>query len=139
MKNSCLLIFFLLFSSLSFAQTERERWNKTEDPYLVKVNSSVPESGSSIIVKSFVSLYRLLISDQDGDNCPFHPSCSYFFVESVSMTNIFQGSLMFADRFTRDMNFIGRNERYPLVINNRHYDPPIWYTMENITYPPPVR
>ena len=61
---------------------------------------------SNIFVDRFTHAYWILISDVDGDNCPFSPSCSSFFVESVKETNIFQGTLMFADRLTRDTNFL---------------------------------
>jgi putative component of membrane protein insertase Oxa1/YidC/SpoIIIJ protein YidD len=136
MKSNILFLIVFL-SSLSFAQREWDRWDKTDDPYLFQIGNAEEErSGGSILLKPFIYLYWILISEQDGDNCPFHPSCSHFFLKAVEETNIIQGTFMFADRFTRDMNFFGRRENYPIIKNRRLYDPPQLYTLRNVSYPP---
>jgi len=141
MKNKLLLIIVLL-GSLSFTQ-EKERWGKNENPYIMK--KVIPETSEykfsgdnagSILINSFVSLYWFFISDQDGDRCPFHPTCSHFFLESVKKTDLFQGSMMTADRLTRDMNIFGRRIKYKYINNNRFFDPPELYTLNKIHYPP---
>ena len=90
-------------------------------------------------VTSLTHAYWIFISDVDGDNCAFSPSCSSFFVESVKETNIFQGTLMFADRLTRDTNFFNRQLHYPYAANGRLYDIPSNYKLnasEIIYYSP---
>jgi putative component of membrane protein insertase Oxa1/YidC/SpoIIIJ protein YidD len=82
------------------------------------------------MLKTFVNGYWFFISGVDGDNCPFQPSCSSFFVESVKETNLIQGILMFADRFTRDINFYKREEHYPRAGNGRYFDPASLYTLK---------
>ncbi|MBU0475828.1 MAG: membrane protein insertion efficiency factor YidD [Bacteroidetes bacterium] len=67
--------------------------------------------------------YSFLISDLDGDNCPFYPTCSSFFVQSVNETNIIKGTLMFADRFTRDSNIFKSRSHYPKHISGKLFDP----------------
>jgi putative component of membrane protein insertase Oxa1/YidC/SpoIIIJ protein YidD len=86
-----------------------------------------------------INTYWIFISDLDGDNCPFHPSCSSFFLESIEETNLIQGTLMFFDRFTRDSNPVNREEHYPVYKNYRFYDPPKLYTLskEKIQIIPP--
>jgi len=126
------IIFFISINC--FCQTDWERWEKAEtsykleDPYSKREYSFSGNTGE-IVLKTFVNGYWFFVSEVDGDNCPFQPSCSSFFIESVKETNIFQGILMFADRFTRDINFYNRDERYPRAGNGRYFDPPLLYTM----------
>ncbi len=77
------------------------------------------------------NIYGFLISDLDGDNCPFYPSCSHFFVRAVRQTNLLQGSLMFADRFTRDSNIFKDLSQYPVRVHGRLYDPVFLYTLDS--------
>jgi hypothetical protein len=46
---------------------------------------------------------------------------------------------MTADRFTRDTNLIDRRGRYPFIVNNRYYDPPVLYTLDYPEYPPRIK
>ncbi|MGE5429820.1 MAG: membrane protein insertion efficiency factor YidD [Syntrophomonadaceae bacterium] len=137
----CLILFA---SALSHAQeTDWQRWGKSEIKY-----AAVPEKQSSsgesksfgnLLLGTSHSLYNFVISDLDGDNCPFEPTCSNFFIQSVRATNIFQGSLMFFDRFTRDMNILKINH-YPVTADRRRFtDPVMNYTLrpEKIKYLPP--
>lgn len=127
------------------AQTDWQRWNKADISY--QINSSYNKNNysfetssiSGVLVSSFINIYRIFFSNADGDNCAFNPTCSTFFVESVKETNIFQGTLMFADRLTRDTNFVGREDRYPLAKNGRLYDVPSNYKLDSkeIKYIPP--
>jgi len=140
--KSLLVICLLLCSSLS-AQPERERWTKAEVSYKLPPPASriyriSTSSFGSTVETSFMFTYKFFISDLDGDNCAFHPSCSNFFVESVRETNIFKGALMFGDRFMRDTNFLKRNGYYPRHRSGRFYDPVHNYTLnksEVIYYP----
>ena len=141
-------IFFLAISLFTFAasaQTDWVKWRKAEVNY-EKPNrfrhrnysfheTSIPQ----IAAKSLANAYWFFISDVDGDNCPFQPTCSSFLLQSVKETNLFQGTLMFFDRFTRDYNFIKRYERYPRVKNGHYYDPVTLYTLDKnkIEYIPP--
>ncbi|RPI62311.1 MAG: membrane protein insertion efficiency factor YidD, partial [Ignavibacteriales bacterium] len=96
------------------------------------------ESVSDVIVKPVINAYWFFVSDVDGANCPFQPSCSSFLVQSIKETNVFQGVVMFFDRFTRDTNIFGRHEHYPRYGKNHFYDPVSLYTLEeeNINYIP---
>ncbi|MEI7812415.1 MAG: membrane protein insertion efficiency factor YidD [Ignavibacteria bacterium] len=131
-----------MFCSSLSAQTDWQRWEKAYIPYSASDDEVRTKPGRERKYGNFVldgskKLYNFFISDLDGDNCPFQPSCSLFFIQSVKLTDIFQGALMFADRFTRDMNLIKINH-YPFSRNGRLYDP-VWnYTLrqENIKFIP---
>jgi len=117
------------------AQTDTHKWGKAvvsyqENTAATERNYGI-EKGSlgDVLVDGFTHAYWIFISDVDGDNCPFTPSCSSFFVESVKGTNIFQGTLMFADRLTRDTNFFNRQYHYPYAKNGRLYDVPSNYKL----------
>lgn len=129
-----LLIVILIVCSFSaFSQNESFRWEKAEFLYRIDDSNEIrnisfdSDDQFELITKSFVYSYKLLISDVDGDNCPFHPSCSSFLLDAVEETNIFTGTLMFFDRFTRDASFIGRNLRYPVHKSGKLYDPVHFY------------
>ncbi len=130
------LVFSFLIVAGAAAQTDWQRWEKAEPHYLKDFTLSERDysyqdnSLSYLLSKTFVNVYWLLISDVDGDNCPFHPSCSSFFIQSVEETNLIQGTLMFFDRFTRDSNPVGREDHYPVYKNFRYYDPPSLYTLD---------
>jgi putative component of membrane protein insertase Oxa1/YidC/SpoIIIJ protein YidD len=83
------------------------------------------------ILSSFRNIYYFFISDLDGDNCPFYPSCSAFFIQSVKETNILNGGLMFADRFTRDLNLLKGMNHYPIYKSGKFFDPPFNYTLNS--------
>lgn len=142
-KSLFVIISFLTISGS--AQTDWVKWGKAEISYEQPVSfrhrdySYHNNSVTDIAVKSFANAYWFFISDVDGDNCPFQPTCSRFLLESVKETNLVQGTLMFFDRFTRDYNFIRRYERYPRVKSGHYYDPVTLYTLnENrIEYIPP--
>ena len=124
-----LLILFSLFLTVNIcAQKEWQKWNKAEVSYEIETipSSSVRFSRSgvgSFLLSTFQVGYTYLFSNYDGDNCPFHPTCSAFFIQSVKETNLFKGSLMFADRFTRDTNFFKRYPHYPIYKTGRLFDP----------------
>jgi len=137
-------IFTIIFihTLLLNAQTDWEKWGKVEidytlaDSYQHRNYSFDSDNTGSFFVKSFVNAYWFFVSDLDGDNCPFRPSCSSFLADAVQETNIFQGTLMFFDRFTRDIN-IFKKGKYPRVSSGYYYDPPSLYTLsEKIHYKP---
>jgi putative component of membrane protein insertase Oxa1/YidC/SpoIIIJ protein YidD len=137
MKYIFTIIFLFIISSLNvYAQTDWEKWGKSEFDFGIKDNSRSrdysfeSDNAGEFILKSFANGYWFFISDVDGDNCPFRPSCSAFFLDAVQETNIFQGSLMFFDRFTRDLN-IFKKGNYPKVQTGRYYDPVNLYTLSN--------
>jgi putative component of membrane protein insertase Oxa1/YidC/SpoIIIJ protein YidD len=134
---------FLFFLANLFAQTDWEKWDKIEIDYTLPNQTRNRnydfefDNTGEFILKSFANAYWFFISDVDGDNCPFRPSCSLFLIDAVKETNIFQGSLMFFDRFTRDLN-IFKKGHYPKVLSGRYYDPVNLYTLfeERIHYIP---
>jgi putative component of membrane protein insertase Oxa1/YidC/SpoIIIJ protein YidD len=138
-------LFFFLVQLVAYSQTDWIRWEKSDptyqvpDPYLENVHDFKIESASDIILKPLLNTYWFFISDVDGDNCPFYPTCSRFFLQSVKQTNIVQGVLMFSDRFTRDTNFMNRRLHYPYYDDRHFYDPVNSYTLnsEKIKFIPP--
>lgn len=138
------LLYILIFHFTNYSQTDWVRWEKSDPNYQIEntflernYDLSI-ESASDVIVKPVINAYWFFISDVDGANCPFNPSCSSFLAQSINETNIFQGTLMFFDRFTRDTNVFGRHEHYPRFGKNQLYDPVSLYTLneERIKYIP---
>lgn len=139
-----LLFLVTIFSFPAFSQTDWVKWEKEDFSYQIENKSKdrtysfAAEGIGDFISKTFIYSYWFFISDVDGDNCPFRPSCSTFFAESIKETNILQGTLMFFDRFTRDMNIVKGHNHYPRVSSGRFYDPPSLYTLNtgNIDFKP---
>jgi len=130
-----LVFFVLLFSITAFCQTEQLKWQKADISYEKENNfrhrdySFQFNDAGEVVKKSLAMTYWFFISDVDGDNCPFRPSCSSFLIDAAKETNILQTSLMFFDRFTRDMNVFKRKNHYPRVKDGHYYDPPLNYTL----------
>ena len=137
-------LIILLFTTSAFCQLDELKWQKAvlsyqkPDEFRTREYSFDADDPGEFIKKSFVNAYWFFISDVDGDNCPFRPSCSSFFIESAKETNILQASLMFFDRFTRDMNLSKGSYHYPRVKSGHYYDPTLNYTLseEKINYLP---
>ncbi|MBK7378355.1 MAG: membrane protein insertion efficiency factor YidD [Ignavibacteriales bacterium] len=141
-----LIYIFLLLQSFLIAQSDWKKWEAEEisyqrtDSHQSRDYSFGFENISDFSVKVFTNSYWFFISEVDGDNCPYSPSCSSFFMASVKETNTAQGLLMFFDRFTRDFNIFNRKSHYPHFIDGQYFDPPSLYTLEEskIKYTPPV-
>ena len=129
-----MIIGFIIISFCQLhSQSDWRKWEAKEINYTISKSSEIDEQSESgksqkksfgiKILSGLRSIYQYTISDLDGDNCPFYPSCSHFFIESVSQSNIFSGSLMFADRFTRDMNPFKKPERYFKLPRGKYFDP----------------
>lgn len=139
------LILSFILQSIIFSQTDWVRWEKSEPDYQIKNEFIEREydlsinSISDLLSKPIFNAYWYFVSDVDGANCPFQPSCSSFFLQSIKKTNIIQGTLMFFDRFTRDTNFLNREKHYPYYDKNHFYDPLNNYLLKSdeITYIPP--
>ena len=138
-------VLILSYSFNTFAQTDWIKWGKADYSYqtknpAVQLNYSFDLSNPGrFFLKSLVNTYWFFISDVDGDNCSFSPTCSNFFMQSVEKTNIAEGSLMFFDRFTRDMDIFGKLNHYPRIQDGHFYDPPSLYIFnsDSIKYIPP--
>lgn len=131
------IFFIYLFSIVAlYPQASVEKWGKKQNPYLVnteyqKRDYSINENNIFAASAKIVAIgYWFFISDLDGDNCPFSPSCSSFLMQSLKQTNIFKASLMFGDRFMRDANIFGRDEHYPYILHKHYYDPPSLYLLD---------
>jgi len=137
MKSINLIFVIILFVTANsvLPQTDFERWGKAELSYqmtdIEKENIKI-ERGNflSMAVYTARQTYKVLISDVDGANCPFYPSCSHFFVESVDAANPLKGYLMFIDRFTRDTNFFKSYNDYAIHETGRFYDPTYLYSLD---------
>jgi putative component of membrane protein insertase Oxa1/YidC/SpoIIIJ protein YidD len=133
-----IIIFSLLFQVNLFPQDNSgndlypikvQKWQASEVSYQIQDKNSKGNSVSSLsIIDGVQYMYKLLISDVDGDNCPFQPTCSAFFVQAVKSTNIFQGALMSADRLTRDLNIV--KNHYPITFEGYFIDPPGNYVLD---------
>lgn len=138
-------LFLMLSTILVKGQTDFIKWGKANYSYQLSDNTSRrdysinSQSFGRIALKTFADAYWIFISDVDGDNCSFSPTCSNFFIQSVEKTNIVQGTLMFFDRFTRDMDIFGKLGHYPSVPDGHFYDPISLYTLNpnKIKYIPP--
>lgn len=134
-KNKFLLAFFLvlLFVFQIYAQADWVRWEKVNNYLIENSNcenkwdepSDLHNEKIFNFADLFLRFYKISISDFDGDNCRFHPSCSEFFVESTKINSLFTSALLFFDRLTRDTNILS-NGSYK-IINNKFYDPPSDY------------
>ena len=139
------VLLFLFSCSSQFPQSDWVKWEKVNPNYTKQTEStkrdySISEGNfAKQFVKSLAVGYWFFISDVDGDNCPFRPSCSRFFSEAVKETNLPKGVLMFFDRFTRDMNIFNRQNKYPRFGPHYFYDPVYLYTLDenSIRYLPP--
>ena len=124
----------IVFSNIITAQTDWNRWQKADVDYSIKLDGAEDNhkhESSSSSLSILKDGYSFLISDLDGDNCPFYPTCSSFYVESVSQTNIIKGTLMFADRFTRDSNLFKSHVHYPTHVSGKLYDPTYNYQLKD--------
>ena len=139
------VLIFLTAAGNIFSQSEWKKWGKADYSYELPSNEgkrdySLDEKGAgNILLKSAADAYWIFISDVDGDNCSFSPTCSSFFLQAVHQTDIVQGALMFFDRFTRDMDIYKKYDQYPRVKDGHFYDPPALYTLNKnkIKYLPP--
>jgi len=139
------ITFVFAFSLNAFSQTDKVKWEKAEYTFTKKDvegsrDYSLDGGPLNISLKVFLDAYWVFFSDPSGDVCPFSPSCSNFFLQGVQKTNIFQGGLMFFDRFTRDMNFVNRLYKYPAAKNGKLLDPVDNYLInsDKIVYIPPI-
>ena len=128
----CALIFFV---SVTQAQTDWVKWEAKQISYEIKKNpgNTVQANVAGItakIVNAAKVVYKTMFSDLDGDNCPFHPSCSQFYADAVGETNLLKGTLMFIDRFTRDINFFKGFNEYLKYSSNKFFDPAVNYTLD---------
>lgn len=132
----CIYIFLLTIPFNLNAQTDWVRWEGKETSYELTPTHhhdyTLDKSSFGMTLFSVLrNTYYFFISDLDGDNCPFEPSCSAFFLQSVKETSIFKGSLMFADRFTRDLNFFKGTDHYHLLASKKFSDPAYNYTLHS--------
>lgn len=124
---------FLFSCTILYAQVDWQKWEAKQVsfqlPSFAGEELSQESSASISILKSLKSVYSFFISDLDGDNCPFSPSCSNFYIDAVKETNLFSGTLIFADRFTRDMNIFKGHGHYSLHKSGKYFDPAINYVL----------
>ncbi len=136
-KNNLLVLYLCFFIAVNLLpQTDWVRWEKSDPSYQIKKENIERENNfeiaslSDLITKPLINTYRFLISDVDGANCPFYPSCSQFFLKAVEETNLVQGTVMFFDRFTRDTNVFDRGDHYPIYDSRHYFDPVYQYKLQ---------
>ncbi|MBK6681834.1 MAG: membrane protein insertion efficiency factor YidD [Ignavibacteriales bacterium] len=133
MKLLCVLCVLCgLFNSQSFTQSwEPKPIDYTEEiqakSKYYKIEGDIPEAAFKLLVNG----YRLFISEPDGENCPFNPSCSRFFVEALGQTNIIEAFLLTSDRLIRDTSFGNKFKHYHIDKYGYLVDPPSRYISGN--------
>lgn len=125
MKRKVLLAYIFLLFNIVYAQTDWVRWEGRKISYINddEYKSTIDKKSMNNFLNLLKKSYKIFISDLDGDNCPFYPSCSQFFIESVYKTNLLKGTLIFIDRFTRDINFFKSSFQYQYRLYGKLYDP----------------
>ncbi len=106
---------------------EKNIWVVSEYRFPLQSCDERDSSGDEI---SFRQIYSFLVSDHDGDNCPFHPSCSQFALSAISEYGVIKGLLMYGDRFQREMNLFKTKSDYPEIYKGRLYDPTQKYSLK---------
>lgn len=134
MTKYFLLVFFGFAFTLS-AQTDWKRWEGKNADYTKKIvdeEQAVLKSKNLFSMAAYGSkiVYKKLFSDYDGENCPFTPSCSNFYVSAVEDAGAIKGTLMFFDRFIRDANLFLDRSHYNVSINKKLYDPTNNYLLQ---------
>jgi putative component of membrane protein insertase Oxa1/YidC/SpoIIIJ protein YidD len=132
MKKSILILF--LTACINYGQSDYTKWDEKKVSYEIPSSQhhdyTIDNSNFGLTILSIIkNAYYFFISDLDGDNCPFTPTCSTFFIQAVKETSIFKGTLMFADRFTRDLNLFKNISHYKILSTNKLLDPAINYTL----------
>jgi len=130
-----IFIIIALGAPILLAQTDFVKWSAKTCSYEIKKGSPVEKNTESVkldfkLMKAARSAYKTLFSDLDGDNCPFNPSCSQFFIDAVAETNFIKGTLIFVDRFTRDLNYFKGYNNYTKDEMGKYYDPACNYTLD---------
>jgi putative component of membrane protein insertase Oxa1/YidC/SpoIIIJ protein YidD len=128
------VVAFLVASG--FAQTSLEdlKWGAVEPEYAPERVRSEREYSFEFegvldaLATTTIYGYRFFFSDVDGENCPFRPSCSQFFVEASRRYGVVHGGLMFADRFTRDATIVKSAAQYGAPEGGKYVDPPERYS-----------
>jgi putative membrane protein insertion efficiency factor len=116
-----LIILFIVFRGITFEVAASE---SLPDWQSINAKEKVSISSLSILkalALSFIRLYQLIISPQQGDVCNFQPSCSHFAFEAIKKYGIIEGILMASDRLQR-CHYWAKGKYYPSP-NGKLYDP----------------
>jgi len=112
--------FIILFSNKPYSQTEYEIWQKIDVSYSdIFYKKTLLDSTKNAELNSIMIIYKKLLSNYDGDNCPFATECSLFFSKISRQTNFFYGFLSTVDRMLRELNFFERKNKYSLTIDGK--------------------
>lgn len=122
-----LAVFLILSFPLLSQAWQPAEVDYTEEMPVKKKYYEISGNASEVAFKLLVNAYRLFTSEPDGDNCPFTPSCSRFFIESLQKTNLFEAVLMASDRLIRDTSFGNKYEHYHIDKFGKLIDPPSRY------------
>lgn len=120
---SKIILLILILSCKLTAQQDFKRWSKVIVSYEITVSDEKNDTTNSEILTGLHRFYKYFISDLDGDNCPFSPSCSNFFIAAYNKTNLLKAALMFSDRFMRDTNIFNR-DNYKANLTGKLIDNP---------------
>lgn len=123
-----LIVFVWLFCGVIYGQSwEAVRVDYAEEIPVKKKYYEIKGDVPEVVFRVLVNGYRLFISEPDGENCPFSPSCSRFFVEALGETNIVEAVLLTSDRLIRDTSFDNKYKHYHIDKHGYLIDPPSRY------------
>lgn len=121
-------------NGISAAPDAGAPWNfvqPEEAPIVRHVSIADPAVGSPNAVKAglgnMIVFFQNYLSPVDGPKCPHYPTCSQFARESVGRHGAFWGTIMSANRLTREYPGMFESGHYKLVWKGamlRAYDPP---------------
>lgn len=132
-KPPAILLFIITVPSIIFADAGEKSqavfsvFESSNLPVFVEINrvseppADVP-SPADPVVKTAFTIYKKTVSPYWGWQCNFEPSCSEFCVKSITTHGFLLGTLMTADRLSRDHNLIRRGW-YEEIKNGRFFDP----------------
>ena len=86
------------------------------------VKYKIVDSEFKLLANALHTGYKTFLSDQDGQTCSFHPSCSTYMLRSVHRTGMIGGVIKGLDRLTRCNGF--SPEKYEIDWKRKKfYDP----------------
>jgi len=108
----------LLYSQNYITNNYKNLFNVTNNSE-IKTNFTNETDG---FVLELFFFYKKYISSQDGNHCPFYPSCSLYFVHSIKKHGVLIGVFETFDRLTR-CNPNRRNQYMEYEKSGLMYDP----------------
>jgi len=126
MKNSYIILIFLIFSNLCFGQedlfkTHQNQFDVSDTDHSYRHHISSENELKQVTSFLFI-FYKEFISSQDVNSCVFTPSCSVYAVESIKKLGLLEGLANSFDRLTR-CNPLSSKHYKTDPVTKKLYDP----------------